>query len=242
MVELRKTRTALLMVVILVGAACGGSEPEPVLAGDVETLLATSAAAMGTVDTVRFEIERGGIPIYIDTTAALEFKEAAGRYVAPDAADAVVKVGISSLNVQIGAISIEGTIWLSNPITGAWEQAPSNYAFDPTTLFSPEVGWRPLLAGELLNAELIGLEERDGQPQYHITGSAPAVRIETITAGLVVDQDVDLDLWLDPDTGHVLEVSFDTETAAGISTWELRFFDYGVEMEIVPPEDLARSG
>jgi len=241
-VELRKTRTALLMVVILVGAACGGSEPEPVLAGDVETLLATSAAAMGTVDTVRFEIERGGIPIYIDTTAALEFKEAAGRYVAPDAADAVVKVGISSLNVQIGAISIEGTIWLSNPITGAWEQAPSNYAFDPTTLFSPEVGWRPLLAGELLNAELIGLEERDGQPQYHITGSAPAVRIETITAGLVVDQDVDLDLWLDPDTGHVLEVSFDTETAAGISTWELRFFDYGVEMEIVPPEDLARSG
>jgi len=230
------------MVVILVGAACGGSEPEPVLAGDVETLLATSAAAMGTVDTVRFEIERGGIPIYIDTTAALEFKEAAGRYVAPDAADAVVKVGISSLNVQIGAISIEGTIWLSNPITGAWEQAPSNYAFDPTTLFSPEVGWRPLLAGELLNAELIGLEERDGQPQYHITGSAPAVRIETITAGLVVDQDVDLDLWLDPDTGHVLEVSFDTETAAGISTWELRFFDYGVEMEIVPPEDLARSG
>ena len=149
---------------------------------------------------------------------------------------------VSATIETIGAIAIDGTIWLSNPITGNWEQAPSQYAFDPTTLFSPEVGWRPLLDGELRNPVLVGLENHDDEQRYHVTGSAPAARIETITAGLVSDQDVDLDLWLDADTGHVLEVLFNAETDAGISSWELRFFDYGDEMNIVPPAELLRSG
>jgi lipoprotein LprG len=232
---------SLLAFVILAGA-CGSSDPEPVLSANIDEVLAASATAMGSVDTVRFEIERGGEPIYIDDTGTLEFKDAVGRFVAPQKADAVVKVGISGLNVQIGAIAIDGIIWLSNPISGKWEQAPSSYEFDPTTLFSPEVGWRPLLDGELQNAVLVGLEERDDEPRYHVTGSAPAVRIEKITAGLVTGQDVDVDLWLDPDTGHVLEVTFDTETVAGVSTWELRFFDYGDDLKIVPPEELVGSG
>lgn len=235
-------KTYSLLVIALLAGACGSTEPEPVLSANVDEVLAASATAMGSVETVRFEIERGGEPIYIDNTGTLEFKDALGRFVAPEKADAVVKVGISGLNVQIGAIAIDGTIWLSNPISGEWEQAPSSYGFDPTTLFSPEVGWRPLLDGEIQNPVLIGLEERDDEPRYHVTGSAPAVRIEKITAGLVRDQDVDLDLWLDPDTGHVLEVTFETETAAGVSTWELRFFDYGDDIEIVPPEELVGSG
>lgn len=235
-------KTYSLLVLALLAGACGSTEPEPVLSANVDEVLAASATAMGSVETVRFEIERGGEPIYIDNTGTLEFKDALGRFVAPEKADAVVKVGISGLNVQIGAIAIDGTIWLSNPISGEWEQAPSSYGFDPTTLFSPEVGWRPLLDGEIQNPVLIGLEERDDEPRYHVTGSAPAVRIEKITAGLVRDQDVDLDLWLDPDTGHVLEVTFETETAAGVSTWELRFFDYGDDIEIVPPEELVGSG
>ncbi len=232
---------ALLALALLAGA-CGSSDPEPVLSANLDEVLAASATAMGSVETVRFKIERGGEPIYIDNTGTLEFKDAVGRFVAPQKADAVVKVGISGLNVQIGAIAIDGVMWLSNPISGEWEQAPSSYEFDPTTLFSPEVGWRPLLDGEIENAVLIGLEERDDELRYHLTGSAPAVRMEKITAGLVTGQDVDMDLWLDPDTGHVLEVTFDTETAAGVSTWELRFFDYGDDLEIVPPEELVGSG
>ena len=239
MIRTRILPAALIAVAL---GACSTRTAAPSLPEDIDSILATAATAMGAVDTVRFEIARGGVAIYIDPALTLEFKEAAGRFVAPQAADAVVKVGVSGLNVQIGAIAIDGTIWLSNPITGDWERAPSQYAFDPTTLFSPDVGWRPLLDGELRNAAVIGLEDKDGESRYHVTGSAPAARIETITAGLVSDQDVDLDMWLDPDTGHVLEVLFDAETAAGISSWELRFFDYGDDITIVPPEDLLRSG
>ncbi len=151
-------------------------------------------------------------------------------------------MGIGGFNVQIGAIAIDGTVWLSNPITGAWEPAPSSYAFDPTTLFSPEVGWRPLLGGELRDAELIGREELDGTTRYRISGIAPQARIETITANLVRNQDVAVDIWLDVETGHVLEVAFDATTSAGISSWSLRFFDYGDDIVIVPPDELEASG
>lgn len=225
---------------IAVFASCGGSEPEvEEIDADVATLLESAATAMGEVDTVRFRIERGGVPVYIDPNDTLEFKDAVGRFVAPQAADAVVKVAVSGINVQIGAIAIDGTVWLSNPITGAWEPAPSTYAFDPTSLFSPEVGWRPLLGGELREAELIGREETDGVARYHLTGVAPQERIETITANLVRNQDVNVDIWLDTETGHVLEVIFDAETAAGVSTWTLEFFDYGDDIEITPPDELS---
>ena len=153
-------RLLIAAAVTVVASACGSSEPDVVeLDADIDMLLETSAAAMGSVDTVRFQIDRGGVPVYIDPTGTLEFKDAVGRFVAPQAADAVVKVAISGINVQIGAIAIDGTVWLSNPITGQWEPAPSTYAFDPTSLFSPELGWRPLLGGELREAALVGREE-----------------------------------------------------------------------------------
>ncbi len=233
-------RVLIAAALTVVAGACGSSEPEvEEIDADIGTLLATSAEAMGSVDTVRFEIERGGVPIYIDPTGTLEFKDAVGRFVAPQAADAVVKVAISGINVQIGAIAIDGTVWLSNPITGQWEPAPSTYAFDPTSLFSPDVGWRPLLDGELRNAVLVGREELDGVARYHVTGVAPEERIETITANLVRNQDVVVDIWLDTATGHVLEVTFDATTSAGVSNWTLVFFDYGDEIEIVPPDELS---
>lgn len=233
-------RLLIAAAVTVVASACGSSEPDVVeLDADIDMLLETSAAAMGSVDTVRFQIDRGGVPVYIDPTGTLEFKDAVGRFVAPQAADAVVKVAISGINVQIGAIAIDGTVWLSNPITGQWEPAPSTYAFDPTSLFSPELGWRPLLGGELREAALVGREEADGVARYHITGVAPQERIETITANLVRNQDVEVDIWLDTETGHVLEARFDAETAAGVSNWTLVFFDYGDDIEIVPPDELS---
>ncbi|NND01727.1 MAG: LppX_LprAFG lipoprotein [Acidimicrobiia bacterium] len=233
-------RMLIAAAILLVATACGDSEPDVAeLDADVDTLLETAAAAMGAVDTVRFEIDRGGVPIYIDPTDTLEFKDAVGRFVAPQAADAVVKVAVNGINVQIGAIAIDGSVWLSNPITGAWEPAPSSYAFDPTSLFSPDIGWRPLLEGELREARLLGRVDFNGEPRFHIDGIAPQERIETITANLVRDQDVHVDIWLDTVTGHVLEVIFDAETAAGVSNWSLTFFDYGDDIEIVPPDELT---
>lgn len=52
----------------------------------------------------------------------------------------------------------------------------------------------PLLAG-LTDVTLVGLEERDGE-RYHVRGTATAEQMKTITAGLVGNQDVEIDFWI----------------------------------------------
>ena len=195
---------------------------------------------MGDVDTVRFSIERGGAPIYIDPLDTLEFVSAEGRFEGPSSADAVVVVAIGDLRAQVGAIAIEGDTWITNPITGDWEATPEGYAFDPATLFDPDVGWRPLLASDLSDTQLIGLEERDGEELYAVRGLAPEERISVITAGLV-SQEVTLFLWLDPVDGAVREAEFTTLYRGEESDWSLRFFDYGEPLEITVP-DLDNEG
>ena len=125
---------------------------------------------MSDVDTVRFTLRRGGAPVFIDPADALEFVAAEGRYAAPGAADAVVEVRVTSLTAQIGAVVIDGATWLTNPITGRFEPAPPGYAFDPATLFDPDLGLPVLLAGDLHDAQLVGLDERDGAERYHLRG------------------------------------------------------------------------
>jgi lipoprotein LprG len=190
---------------------------------------------MGTVDTVRFTLERGGAAVYIDPLDTLEFLSAEGRFEGPTSADAVVRVSAGGFNLQVGAVAVDGELWITNPVTGDWEPTPEGYDFDPAALFDPEIGFRPLLA-ELTDRELIGLEDRDGEDLYHVTGVAGAERVSTITAGLVSGQDVTVDMWLDPADGAVREAELSTVNGTETSDWRIVFTDYGADLTVEIPD------
>lgn len=230
-------RLGLITVLTLVvtGTACSaddGDETPDTLPPDQETVLGAAATVMGQVETVQFTIERTGAPIYIDPAEILVFEKAEGRFEAPSSADALVTVEVGGFRTEIGAIAHEGTTWLSDPITGNFALAPGDYAFDPATLFDPSIGWRPLLAGGLSDIEWFGLDATD---RYHLSALADGDRVEVITAGLVREQDVVLDLRLDATTGAVREVEFSTVNDGEISTWTLVFSGYGEPVDISPP-------
>jgi hypothetical protein len=191
---------------------------------------------MGSVDYVRFKIERSGAPVYIDSLDTLSFSTAEGQFAAPSSANAVVTLAVGSINAQIGAIAIDGTTWLTNPITGDWEDAPEGYEFDPATLFDPELGWRPLLATGLTEVEWIGEETKNSQPRYHIRAQANEDRVAAILAGLIRKQPVSLDLWIEPETGFVREAELSTVLEGQTSDWSIEFSEFGVEVDISPPE------
>lgn len=222
---------------LLVGA-CGGGEDlggEP-MAQDPTVLLPVSAQAMGDVTTVRFDLERSGALVYIDTVESLSLDEVTGRFAAPNSADALLTVTIDgNLSTKLGAVSIEGTTWLSNPITGAFEELGPGYDIDPSMFFDPKGGWRPLMES-LEDARFVAQEDRDGT-RYHLTAVAPAAEVEVITAGLVRNQPVEMDLWLHPVSGLVTAVEFDTEIDEGQVSWVLELSDYGADVAIEPPVD-----
>lgn len=236
-VRLSSIRPDLLALVVLIATTAGcssddGSDATTTLPPDQQTVLETAAATMGEVETVSFAIERRGAPVYIDPMGILVFEKAEGRFEAPGSADALVTVEVGGFNTEIGAIAHDGTTWLSDPITGNFAPAPGDYAFDPATLFDPSVGWRPLLAEGLSDVEWLGL---DGRDRYHLRALADGDRVEVITAGLVRDQDVVLDLHLDTVTGAVREVEFSTSNDGEPSTWTLTFSGYGEPVEVSPP-------
>jgi hypothetical protein len=234
-------RTAVRPLMVAIGllalSACAGEdepEGEP-LPAEAASLVDASSAAMGDVTSVRFELERSGAPVFIDEFESLGLEKIVGRFSAPGSADAALDVTVDGdLKTKLGAVAIDGTVWLSNPVTGDFEALPPGYDLDPSTFFDPENGWRPLLA-ELKDVQLVGEEDRGGK-RYHIHGVAPAERMEAITAGLVRDQDVEIDLWLRRDTALVTAAEFSTTFDGGTTDWVLGLSDYGDQFDIEAPE------
>jgi len=239
-----------LAVAVIFGAACAGgsgggsAEPSgPTLPPEPAAIVTASAAAMGDVTSVRFDLARAGAPVYIDQFESIAIDRVAGEFTVPQSAQAVLDVEVNgSLKTQLGAIALGDEVWLSNPITGEFETLPDGYDIDPSRFFDPEDGWRPLLSG-LTDVTLIGLADRDGE-RYRVRGTATAAQMKTITAGLVGNQDVEIDFWIHPVSGLVSAAEFTTDTPQGDGgtgevDWTLELSQYGEEFTIEPPDEVS---
>ena len=219
-------RSAIVFAVLV--SACGGSggsdEPLP----PPEALIASSAEAMGSVETASFKMERGGAPILI---SGLRFDSAEGIYVAPDSSRAVLEVKAGDLSVALATISIAERTWLTNPLTGEWEELTPGTGFNPSIVFDNSLGWVPLLTEDL--SDPVVDSRRDGA--YLMTGTVAAQRVDVLTAGLAGGADVPITLQLDVETGHILRAEFTTEGEEGASDWLIVLDDFDVPATVEPP-------
>lgn len=238
----RRAATSIAIGALML-VACGGGnssdEPtEPTIPADAQAIVDASAAAMGATTSVRFELRRSGAPVYIDQVEQLALNSVVGQFEVPRSAQAVLEVEVEGgLISELGAVALDDEIWLSNPITGVFEPLPVGIDVDPSLFFDPENGWQPLME-DLTDIDLVGVEERDGADRYHLTATAPADRVEVVTAGLVRDQDVEIDFWIQPVTGEVRSAEFTTTVEGDEVDWALELSDYGDDFDIEPPEGL----
>jgi hypothetical protein len=203
-----------------------------------EALVADAAAAMGAVESVEFVLERSGAPVFIDEFESIELDRLHGQFRAPERAQAELTVTVDgSLATRLGAVAIDGDVWLSNPVTGRFEPLPPGFDIDPSRFFDPQGGWQPLLE-QLQEIVVIGVDDRGGQ-RYHVRGVAPAAQVADITVGLVTGQDVELDLWIHPGTSLLTAVEFDTVVGTQSSSWVLELGRYGDQFTIEPPDEFA---
>ena len=224
----------LLLLLVLNGCSSEAGDDAGTELLDVDGVLERSATAMADVDSVRFTIELEGADVFIDDDGLIGFRSAEGRFAAPSSADAVVAVNALGLATEVGAIAIDGEVWLTNPLTGDWETAPESLTFDPARLFDPEVGFSALLSDGLVNAVLV-TPEPDATGRYHVTADVDPVRVSALTGGLVDDVD-NVDLWIEASSGRLLEVTFDVGIDAGGTSWRLLLDDYGASVSTNPPD------
>ncbi len=173
----RLLRLVISLAFVVLVAACGGEESSvTTLPPQPGPVLEAAAEAMSNVDYVHFKILwAGGAPIGISDFNA-DFEDAEGFFAAPGAANGVATLAVGNAKAQLGVISIEGQTWLTEPISGAWMDAPSGFDIDPSSFFDPKGAWEPLLT-DLTDVEFVGEEDRergdvDPPPAPHIAESA----------------------------------------------------------------------
>lgn len=230
----------LLALVLL--AACSetvedfGNQPDTNPLGG-EELQAQAAEVMGETESVRFSIERSEAAVYIDQIESISLDSVEGRFTQPSSAEAIIGVTVNdSLRTELGAIAIGDEVWLTNPATGTFETLPPGFDIDPSSFFDPVGGWKPLIEN-LTDIEFVGQVERNGEDRFQLRGIAPAERMTAITAGLVRDQEVEIDLWVDPGTVEVMSVEFSTVFNDLETGWQLELSEYGEPFDISPPEE-----
>lgn len=225
----------LLIAVLLVAAGCDDDPAAPstttttTLAPTAEEILAEAAVTMESVDTLRYDIELSGAPI---TLLGVELRGAEGEYAAPASSQAVLRAAIGGLTIELGTIAIGETSWLTNPLSGEWDEYTGSRAFNPAIIFDPELGWRPLLTTDINQPRLL---ETTGDV-YRLTGTTDPGRVEVLTAGLVDAQPVDLVLEINRASGVVTRMDFATLGDEGETMWALQLSDFGTEVSIGPPE------
>ncbi|MGI9608995.1 MAG: LppX_LprAFG lipoprotein [Acidimicrobiia bacterium] len=231
-----KRLVSLIVVLALTAAACGDSATDSTtsttvdLAPTATEILANAAVTMQQVETLAFTIDLSGAPI---TLLGVELRGAVGEYAAPDSSRAVLEAGIGGLTIELGTIAIGDVSWVTNPLTGKWDEYTGSRAFNPSIIFDPDLGWLPLLTTDISDARLV--EPADGD-SHIIRGTAAGARVEVLTAGLVESQPVALELHIARDTGHVTLMDFETEGDNGRTRWLLQLSDFGKEVSISPPE------
>jgi hypothetical protein len=210
--------------VLLVVASCGrGTVDLP----EAATVLADARAAMASVESAHFEMAVTGEPILI---SGLEFASAEGSYAAPDRSTAVLSMRAGDTTIELATIAVAEHIWLTVPLTGAWQEVPAELGFNPAIVFGPE-GWDALLGGGLADPRVT--EQRDGG--WVLVGTAAAPRVEVLTGGQVSGQEVEIEMLVDRDTARVREVTFSTEGAGGRTDWRIGLGPYDEPVDIEPP-------
>jgi lipoprotein LprG len=183
-----------------------------------------------------FQIKQVGSTVYLDFDETILFNEASGHYVAPDSAQTKIKITAMGLVTEVTLISLQEAQWISNPLTGQYQELPPEYIFKPTQYLDQETGFFPALGSGALELVLVGdeeLEEMPGLTLTHISGKIPGEVIAEVSQGLIEIESLAADTWIDRSTNEVHRVVL-TDTASETS-WQFDFWNFGATIEITAP-------
>jgi lipoprotein LprG len=243
MIRLKQNVLSLLIVLIFLLTITACSDPTlPEISA--EELVQLAAERMKNSDGFQFVIERDGAPAYLDPGETLSFRRALGAFVAPDRALAMVRVIGPGIITDVDVISVAEIQWQTNVVTGAWEELPPNWGFNPAVLFDDDIGIQAVLLADLSEvalAEPENLAESEGPDEllYSVTAVAIGENLYQMSGYLIGPAQVKIQLWIRPDTFELVRIVVtepepDDEELESI--WQVDISNYDELIDIEPPE------
>lgn len=189
-----------------------------------------------------FSIERSGASAFLDPQETISFRRAEGYYVAPDRAQATVRVIAPGFVTDVNVISIDEIQWETDLLTNQWNRLPPNWGFNPAVLFDAQIGIQSILTADLIELELMGSEKLEDGPDgklYLLGGKLDGTRIYDMSYRLIGPETMSVQLWIVPETFELARaiVTDPNEAGAEATVWTVDFSQFGQVVEIVPPAE-----
>lgn len=247
---LRRFSTAILLfLLIFTTAACMGDDDDkgddagasPAADVTPEQVLDDARQAWADTQSAHFTLDIDG-DAFLDEDETIKLVSAEGDIKRPGSVAATAKVDAQISVVDISLVAVDGDIYITNLLSGNWENAPDDFSYDPSILFSDNDGIGPIMT-DLQNPELQGTEDIDGQQAYKLSGTVSANRVEKITAGTIAGEEIDVTLWTSVDDAKLLRVVLTEPEGVRESpaTWTLNLSEHGKDIEIEAPPVPTRS-
>lgn len=230
-------KSALLVLCFSIATAC---RPPATVFLEPQEVVAQSVQRMKILSGFRFSIDRTGGLAFIDSSQSLAFRRAEGDFVAPDRAQATIRVIAPGLVTEVEIVSIGDIQWETHPLTGSWQQLPPNWGFNPASLFDAETGIQPLLETDLSDLGFVGFEELEEVPGVALIaleGQMAGDRLNRLSFGLLNSATKLIKLWIMPETYELyrLRIIEPAQTGDEDRVWQVDFWNFDQEVEIVPP-------
>ena len=181
-------------------AACAGAptvtpapSPTPV---DPKAELRRTVARLLELQSVSFVLEHTvGATVL---TPGIEMNRAYGNVVVPGRFDVTVEARAGNLYVELGAASIDGVTYMTNPITGQWgETLPEAIPINLLDLGRTLAG----IVEAVMAPELRGEAALEGVDVYHISGSIWSEDLRELVPNADGGHNVALEIWLEQGSG-----------------------------------------
>lgn len=219
-----------------VGARQVTPNASPAASPTAVAILDRASRRLAETETVRFTLSVEGVTA-LDADGNILLKEAEGELRRPDRVRASFQAQVLRQNVTLQLITIGEETWTTDLLTGSWQIAPEEFAYDPGVLFDDQNGIGPVM-GSVSEAEQLEDDEIDGREAYRVRANVAEEVIGPLTSGTMVGSPVAVELWIDRETDDLLQATLaepSSEAKPDPATWTLRLSDHGEDVTIEAP-------
>jgi hypothetical protein len=219
---------ALGLLAAPVLAGCGGGSDE-----SPSQLLSRAKTTLDDAQSVHFVLDSDNAPT---TGTALLGGE--GDFLRPSSFEGTLKVLTGGNTVDLGVVSVGGTVYVQLPFIGSWSVVdPAQYGLgDPGALLDPGTGISQLLA-KAENPELGDEKRVDGEVVQEVTAQLPGDLVQQVLTSQDPGKAVDARFAVATDSGELrrAELTGPFFSAEDDATYTIELSDFGADVDITAP-------
>ena len=223
---------------LFVIAACGDSNDDKTeTPADPAALMQEAASQIDQAQSFRLLLAQEGQPTVIENELelAITFNSADAIFVQPDRVRGKVSVSIEALTQEVQLIAVAENQYINNRFltNDQWTLMTFAHDFLPSDLQSADQGIGNALRAAQ-NVQLIGEEELDGVPVYHLKADVEATLVRSVTVGLIGTHEgtIEIDVYIRTRDKNLAQIKLNEPAQPDAENqdptiWTISFAGYG---------------